>query len=40
MMGERAWQNVRGVDAGTIVRLPDRAPDPVCSVVELESAAG
>jgi len=37
MMGERAWQNVQRVDAGTVVRLPERAPDAVCSVLELET---
>jgi len=38
MLGDRAWQNVQRVDAGTVVRLPERAADPVCSVLELETA--
>ncbi|MEI6246043.1 MAG: alpha-L-fucosidase [Acidobacteriota bacterium] len=38
MMGDRVWQNVQRVDTGTVVRLPERAADPVCSVLELETA--
>ena len=38
MMGESSWQPARAVDTGTVVRLPERASNAVCSVVEIETA--
>ena len=38
LMGDAAWQSPRAVEAGTIVRLPERPANPVCSVIEVETA--
>ena len=38
LMGESTWQPTRAVDAGTVVRLPERPSNAVCSVVEIETA--
>ena len=36
MMGQRETLPLRTVDRGTVVRLPEKPSDAICSVVEVE----